>query len=300
MKALRSPSKSGSDFEHAVRRAAALLPLVLLFTGLPAMAAEVEEPKLAVWKVKEVDFSYRSSVAIYSCKALHDRVATIVRAIGARDDVEVTVSGCDTFVSTPIPTSQDSGSVWGTHSDDPFNRRTDDPFNRRTESLLNRSTDRGQIANIRIRLLMPTEVTPEVIQELDRDKSRRELVSRVTGDPSAKLNVPVAFPAQWQSVTLSHSTIGLDPEECELLEQMSTSVLRPLGVRVVRRGHSCDRSRVSRIPPQLTVEVLVGVSSAPPGGIPQLPPAGAGDPDPSAPAAPEAKPSEPATVTPPE
>jgi len=150
---------------------------------------------------------------------------------------------------------------------------------------------------------MPTEVTPEVVNELDRDKSRRELVSRVTGDPTARQNVPVVFAAQWQSVTLSHKSIGLDPQECELIEQMSTSVLRPLGVRIVRRSHSCDRDRISRIPPQLTVEVLIGVPFET-GNVFKMPPEGATEPAPesgsSAPPASDAAPSEPATAKPPQ
>jgi hypothetical protein len=274
MKALRSPSTSGSDTGRGVRRAAALLPLILLLIGLPGAA---EESKAAVWKLREAGFSYRSSVAIYSCSALRDRVASILRAVGARDDLDVRVTSCDTFV---VP-SEESKSAWGIPSD----------------RLLNRRTDRGQLADVRVRLMMPTEVTPEVLAEINKDKSRRELVSRVTGNPAAMLNDPIVFAAQWQSVTLSHDSIGLEPEECELLDQMSASVLRQLGVRVVRRSSMCDRNRVSRIPPKLTVEALMGIPFGT-SNAPQMPAAGESDPDPSAPAAADAEPSEPATATP--
>lgn len=278
MKALRSPSTSGSDTDHAVRRAAALLPLILFVIGLPVAA---EESKAAVWKVTEVGFSYRSSIAIYSCSALQDRVASILRAIGARDDLDVRVTNCDTFDVPSVVPSEESRSAWRTPSN----------------SVLNRRTDRGQLAGVRVRLMMPTEVTPEVLAEIDRDKSRRELVSRVTGNPAARLNDPIVFPAQRQTITLSHRSIGLEPEECELLDQISTGVFRQLGVRVVRRSFTCDRNRVSRIPPELTVEAFVGIPFGT-STAPQTPAAGESDPDPSAPAASDAKPSEPATATP--
>ena len=285
MKTLRSPSTPGSDTDHAVLRAAALLSLILLIVGPPATA---DESKAAVWKVTEVGFSYRSSVAVYSCSALRDRVTSILRAIGARDDVDVKVTNCDSFEVPTIGPSQEPGGVWRTPSDSVLSR---------TDSTLNRRTDRGQLAGVRVRLMMPTEVTPEILAEIDRDKSRRELVSRVTGNPAAALNDPVVFPAQRQTITLSHRSIGLEPEECELLDQISAGVFRQLGVRVVRRNFTCDRNHVSRIAPELTVEAFVGVPFGI--GTPVQPPAaGENNPDPTTPAASDPKPAEPATAPP--
>lgn len=274
MKALRSPSRSGSDTVYGVRRAAALLPLILLVMGFPVAA---QEPKPAVFKATEVSFFYRSSIAIYSCSALRDRVASILRAIGARDDLEVDVTGCDRLM---VPAEVPRGTA-----------RTP------SDHILKQRTDRGQLANVRVRLMMPTEVTPEVLAEIDRDKSRRDLVSRVTGNSAATLNDPIVFAAQWQPVTLSRDSIGLQPEECELLDQMSSSVFRQLGVRVVSRSSMCDSNRVSRFAPKATVEALMGIQFGP-SSIPQLPAAGESDTDPSAPAASDADPAEPANDTP--
>src|SRR5690606_11880073 len=108
-----------------------------------------------------------------------------------------------------------------------------------------------QSAHLRVSAMMPVEVTPEVIAELERDKSRRALISRVTGNPAASLNDPIVFPAARQLVTLSHKTVDLEPEDCELLEQMSSGLFPELDIRVVRRGPSCDRHEVSHIPPRL-------------------------------------------------
>lgn len=282
MKALRLPGVSGSGTDLA-GRAAGFLSLILLITGVPAAA---EESQAAVWKVKEATFLYRSSLAIYSCGALRDRVTSVLRAIGARDDLDVRVSGCD----VPLIPVEESMSPWGGTPSDrlPTGRPP-------TGRLSSRSADQGQLAQVRIRAMMPTKLTPAVLAEIDRDKSRRELVSRVTGDPAAKLNDPIVFPAQWQTVTLSRHSIGLVAEECELLEQMSR-VIQQLGARVVRRSFSCDHRSVSHIPPQITVEAFLGVPFGT-GIAPQTPAAGAsegeGEPDPGAPAAADAPPSEP-------
>ena len=290
MNAIRSPSTSGSDTEHAAGRAAAFLSLILLGTSLPAAAeAPKEAPaerKVAVWKVAEVGFSYRSSVAVYTCEALRDRVSSILRAIGARDDIDVKVSSCDSFEVPSIMPSQESRNGWRTPSDGFLDQRAD------------QRAERAQLASVRVRLMMPTEVTPEILAEIDRDKSRRELISRVTGNSAATLNDPVVFPAQKQTVTLSRRTLGLEPEECELLDQISGSVFRQLKVRIVRRSFNCDRDRVSSFPPELTVESFMGVpfgSSA----VPHLPEQGEADPEPSAPAASDAEPAGSATATPP-
>jgi hypothetical protein len=259
MKAIPAPSTSGSETGDRVRRASVLLPLILLVSGFH-VAAEEQGVTAAVWKVREIDFFYRSSVAIYSCNALEARVATILRAVGARDDVQVDASHCE---QSMIPQEEPLSTWQKTPSD----------------GYLNRRASREQLAHVRVRLLMPTEVTPEVLAEMERDKKRRELVSRVTGDPSAMLDDPIVFSAQRQPVTLSRQSIGLEPQECELLDQISTSVFRRLDVRVVSRGYSCGRNQISRIPPQLTVEALIG-TPLPTSTIQQTPPTGEKDPEP--------------------
>ena len=129
---------------------------------------------------------------------------------------------------------------------DPLNRDSD-PFGRETQNSLpsnrygnrfgNRSNvgaeEQEQPAHIRARFVFPSVVTPEVLAELDRDKSRRELVSRVTGNAAATQNSPVIFPAKRQLITLSHETIGISPTECELLEQMS-GFFKTIDVKVVK------------------------------------------------------------------
>ena len=210
----------------------------------------------AVYKLQEVSFQYRSAVAVYSCGALKDRVASILRAMGARDDVEVRVDDCFSSMMPPEPIST------------PYPSDPTDPWgSRRTSRLTNPMDDRQQTVFVRIKAMWPTEVTPQILAEMKKDASRRDLISRVTGNPAARLNDPVLFPAARQRFTLSHKTIGLDPIECELLDQLSSGVFRKLDVRVVSRSMLCDRDGRSHIPPQMTVETLAPL----PIGAVQLP-----------------------------
>jgi hypothetical protein len=242
-----------------------VIALALLVVSAQSAA---QEPIAAVWQARNLSFIYSSATSIYSCSALRGRVASILRAVGARDDLQVRVNDCSEAHAPP-----DVG----------MNTRGGRPTEIRSDRFLNPSTDR-QLAHVSVRMMMPTEVTPDVLAELKKDKSRRELVSHVTGNPVARFNDPILFAAQWQPVTLSRKTVGLEPEECELVEQMSASFFRELGVRVVRKSATCGRNQVSHIPPELVVEALLAT------------PYGTGSPSPAPAAGKEdaAEPSEPA------
>jgi hypothetical protein len=224
--------------------AIALSALTALAMAGDGSAQDAQEEIAAVYKAREIDFFYRSTSIPRPCHELQNRVANILLAIGARDDIQVRVSGCD-YIVEPQDSDLDR---WGT-------------FERPGDQFRNRRSDREQSAHVRIRLMTPVAVTPEVLAEIDRDKSRRELVSRVTGNRSVGLNDPIVFAAQRQSVTLSRRVIRLEPEDCELLEQMTGTVFRELDIRVVRRNFTCDRRQASRITPQLTVEALLPTGS---------------------------------------
>jgi hypothetical protein len=179
-------------------------------------------------------------------------------------------------------------------------------------TTLSHPTDYEQFVNVLVRLKMPVEVTPEVAEELRKDKARRELVSHVTGDPLPRFDDPIVFAAERRVVTLSRKTIGVEPIECELLDQISTRGFRELGVRVVSKNFVCERGQVSLIPPELKVEALMFVApgtgddrQAPTGDGERADPgepAGSSDDSakPAEPAASEVKPAEPAPEKPPD
>jgi hypothetical protein len=270
-----SSDRLGSEHRHRVRLillAAAVLALIA------AQSAAGQEQTAAVLKQHEVDFFYRSSVAPLSCSALEGRVMSVLHALGAREDIKVTVNDCRPVIAPQMPTDtwESPSDRWRTPSDNWGS--SSDRWPSASERLRDRAAGREQSSHIRVRLMMPVEVTPEVLEELKRDKSRRELVSRVTGNPNASLDEPIVFPARRQNVTLSRRTLDIEPEECELLEQMSTSIFRELGMRVVSGRPRCDRDRISNIPPELTVEALMPIMPT----VPQLSPAPSeGETDPS-------------------
>ena len=249
-----------------------------------------EEPVAAVWKEREFDFTYRSSVAVFSCSALRGRIAMILHALGARPDLKVRLGNCNE-TSVPSGAGASGAGANGAGASDPVNRNAWEPA---SDATLRRRTDNRQFVNVYVRLFMPIEVTPDVLVELKRDRARRELVSHVTGNPAAKFNDPVVFAAQWQPVTLSRDSINLEPAECELLDQMSANDFQGLGIRVVNRDYVCDPDRVSHIAPRLDVEALLVAPSAT--SHAQQSPVGDDDKTGSSvPAAPGDKPAEPAT-----
>ncbi|WP_153067228.1 hypothetical protein [Steroidobacter cummioxidans] len=231
----------------------------LLLTG----QAFADGPVTAVYKVQELSFQYRLPRQFQACHELQQRVAVILVAVGARDDIKVDVRNCDAYMignddmMDPLPGRTgsdpfDRGDPFDRN--DPFNRG--DPFNRSSSTFRNPANDRRQTASIRVQLQMPVELTPAVMKEIEKDKSRRELVSRVTRNPAAAMNDPIVFEAQRQEVALSSRTVRLKPEDCDLLEQMRTQVFRKLNVKVTGGTASCGRDS-SRIPPQMTVEALL-------------------------------------------
>jgi hypothetical protein len=244
MDAIRVPvTRQASSHETHERRRCPSRLLAAALILLPVGIQAAQEPMAAVWKERKLSFSYSSTTTIYSCRSMAGRVSSILRAVGARDDIQVRVSGCsDSMMATQDPRldTRVSTNPWQSASE-----RYREPG----------TTDRRQVAQVYVRMMLPTEVTPEVLAELDKDKTRRELVSRVTGNPAAKFNDPVLFKAERQLVTLSRETIGIEPEECELLDEMSVGVFRELGVRVVSADFVCSAG--SLIPPEAVVEALL-------------------------------------------
>jgi hypothetical protein len=227
----------------------------LMLTG----TALADAPVTAVYKVKELSFNYQLPRQFQACNELQQRVANILLAIGARDDIKVDVRNCDAYgigdddMMDPLPGHASSDPL---NRADPFERN--DPFNRSSSTFGNSASQRRQSAHVRIQLQMPVEMTPAVMKEIEKDKSRRELVSRVTRNPGAAMNDPIVFEAQRQEVTLSSRTVHLQPEDCDLLDQMSSQLFRKLDVKVTRRTASCGpRDSASHIPPQMSVEALL-------------------------------------------
>ena len=74
----------------------------------------------------------------------------------------------------------------------------------------------ARFPNVRIQLSSPVEATPEVLAELEKTRSTRELTARVRGEPMVE---PTAqYPAYWKPVSLSRGSFRLEPGDCELVD----------------------------------------------------------------------------------
>lgn len=231
----------------------------------PSQGAVTQSPSriTAVWKERRLSFNYSSTSTIYSCNAMESRVASVLRAVGARDDVKVRVNGCNISPSSDPRMSVPVGSR-GTVSMDP----TYDRYRSQGSAANPR-----QFATVYVTAMLPAEVSDDVYAELEKDKSRRELVARATGNAAARFNDPILFAAQRQRVTLSYDTIGIEVEECELLDQLTSMLLPQIGVRVVSRsGTLCPRG--SSLPPQVVVDALMPFYGDPSSALPSPPPTG--------------------------
>jgi hypothetical protein len=214
----------------------------------------------AVLKAREASFVYRSSTRLLTCDQLRQRIGNIMRAVGARQDVEVRADDCASFIDPTVMSDPGRMGRSSQNPTDPFDRSASSPLDRARSPRSDLSDrNRSQSTSVRIRLMMPVEVTPGIVEEVERDKARRELVSRVQGNRNAAMNDAIFFPAERQTVELSHDTIDLEAIDCELLEQLSMAVFRKLDLKVTNRSLACDPRERSYINPSLTVEALLPV-----------------------------------------
>ena len=214
----------------------------------------------AVLKARDASFVYRSSSRQLTCDQLRQRVANIMRAVGARQDVEVRADDCESFIDPTVMSDPGRMGRGSRNPTDPFDQSSSSPLDRARSSRSDLSDrNRSQSTSVRIRLMMPVEVTPGIVEEVERDKARRELVSRVQGNRNAAMNDAIFFPAERRTVELSHDTIDLESIDCELLEQLSMGVFRKLDLKVTNRSLACDPRERSYLHPSLTVEALLPV-----------------------------------------
>src|SRR5688500_18278120 len=93
----------------------------LMTVSTLALGAEekVHEPITADYKAQELSFQYRSSNRYYPCHELEHRVAVILVAVGARDDIQVKARNCEFMLDTD---NNNIDPMTGRDSMDPFER----------------------------------------------------------------------------------------------------------------------------------------------------------------------------------
>jgi hypothetical protein len=109
--------------------------------------------------------------------------------------------------------------------------------------------------SVRIVAALPVEATPEVLAELAKDASTRELVAKVQGKSPDEATAQ--FPARPRRVEFVSGGLSfLKDGDCELMEQMRDRVFGPLGVKVIESSLRCVPRQVTIGAIRMTVEVL--------------------------------------------
>ena len=117
----------------------------------------------------------------------------------------------------------------------------------------------ARLPTVRIKLSSPVEVTSEVLADLERNRSKRELTARVRGERPSGTEAADQYPAYWKKVSLSRGNFDLQPGDCDLVDQLKRKVLPKLAVRVVKDDIHCSPNQLSLGQPRLEVEALTKV-----------------------------------------
>lgn len=104
---------------------------------------------------------------------------------------------------------------------------------------------------------MPRQATPEVLAELAKGASQRELAAKVGGKPAPAAEVAAEFPARVRRVDFRDSPTGLvQPGDCELIDQMREGVFVPLGATIVVNRMGCVTHTLNNGIIVLSIDVL--------------------------------------------
>jgi hypothetical protein len=106
----------------------------------------------------------------------------------------------------------------------------------------------------------PAEATPELLEQLAADASKRQLAARATGKPDPVIEATAQFPARVKRVEFEsgRTTLSdLQDGDCELMEQLvRNDVFGKLGAKVVDARTHCVPRQVTLGAVRMAVEVL--------------------------------------------
>ena len=228
----------------------ALVLLAAAVSSIAGSAATAAEQVAAVLKTHEVRFVYRSFVNVFACDELRNHIAVILRALGARDDVQVRINDCQIVV---IPGRHLATGTARTATIPPifFATATFDQRQTSTRARAGDVSDRGDAAGAGGD--REGQVAPR--PHLARD-----------GRPGAGAQRPDRVSRRAQAGDV---VAGIDPPAPRALRAARAddprAVFRELDIKVVSKQLSCDRYGRSRLAPKLTVEVLWPVGTPLPG-----------------------------------
>ena len=117
-----------------------------------------------------------------------------------------------------------------------------------------------QFPGVEIVAALPAEATPELLQQLAGEASKRQLAARVTGKPDPVTEATAQFPARVKRVEFQSTRSAFDDlqdGDCELMEQLvRNDVFGKLGARVVDARTHCVPRQVTLGAVRIAVDVL--------------------------------------------
>lgn len=75
---------------------------ILFLQTFLVVAAFAQDSVQAVWRQQHVTFGYRAGDAVHTCAGLRSRLRSLLIALGARDTLNIAVTGCDSGSTTRI------------------------------------------------------------------------------------------------------------------------------------------------------------------------------------------------------
>jgi len=117
-------------------------------------------------------------------------------------------------------------------------------------------TESTGVVRFQVMFESPLEATEENVRELTTYDSRRLLLARTRGESLPTAQDLERFPATWKTVSFaSDRRLGLDPRDCELVQQLRQQILTRMSIQVLRTRRCSAFGELSR--PAMTVSALV-------------------------------------------
>ena len=116
-------------------------------------------------------------------------------------------------------------------------------------------SDSTNVVRFQVTFESPLEATEENVRELTTYDSRTSLRARTRGESLPTAQDLERFPATWKTVSFADRRLGLDPADCQLVQQLRQQILTRMSIQVLRTRRCSAFGELSR--PGMTVSALV-------------------------------------------
>jgi hypothetical protein len=202
----------------------------------------------AIWLSQNVPFKFRGDKVAYTCQSFKEKVRAVLLAVGVHESLIVELR-CD----SAVPVMQTTGR-----------RPSPTLIKGEVENTPTGPTHiSGTSARIatRIALVAPTVANEKTIREATTFDAQEHLLATMRKEVLPTPSTIPIFPAVWTAIQVNgKNNPWLEPDDCELLRQLSQQVLPAIGIKVTRKV-ICSGAKISK--PSLNVVALVPLHNLP-------------------------------------